>query len=144
MGVNNVSDVKLNLGPFDGCVDDVSKVTRVEYPVDFYCKGSQQARVFYCSDESTIESQEVSDTFVLPIFKIGYQSDKLDCEESRKEVIDEIGLRIVSMIYEIIHKMNVSLYLDRIVIPVKSVQIHCDTGSGTPYGWAEVGIAIFV
>ena len=48
------------------------------------------------------------------------------------------------MIYEMINKMDLSLCLDRIVVPIKSVNIYCDGESNTPYGWAEVGIAIFV
>lgn len=143
-GIVVMNGLALNLGPFNRCADDVSKVARVEYPVDFYRKGSQQTRVFYYSNESTIKSQEVSNTFVLPTFQVGNQSDQSYGEESCEEVIHKIELRIISMIYAIIKQMNIPLCLDRIVIPVKSIRIHCDTESNTPYGWAEVGIAIFV
>lgn len=142
-GMVGIDELALNLGPFNRCTDDISKVVKVEYPVDFYCKGSQQAKVFYYSNESTIESQEVSDTFVPPIFRIGNQSDRPCGEESRKEVINKIELSIISMIYAIIDKMNIPLCIDRIVIPIKSVDTYCDVKSNTPYGWAEVGIAIF-
>lgn len=144
MNVLTMNGIELNLGSFNCCTEDVSKVFRVECPVDFYSRGSRQVKVFYYSNESTIESQEVSDTFTLPTFLTGNQSNQSDSEESRKEVIYKTELRIMSMIYKMINEMDISLDLNRIVIPVKHIQIHCDTESNTPYGWVEIGIAIFV
>lgn len=143
MSVDVVNKVELNLGPFNCCVEDVHNVAKVEYPVQFYAKSSQQpVRVFYYLDESIIESREVSDTFTLPMFSIKYQSDKHNTQEGYDEIVNKIELRIVSMIYKMISKMGISLCIDRIVIPVRVLRTHY-TGSMS-YGWAEIGIAIFV
>lgn len=150
----NIADkLKLNLGPFNGCVNDMS---REEYPAEFYPGEVQQSvRVYYYSSENRIEFNEISKpftfpafneiskTFRLPTFLVGSQSDHFNSDESRAEIVNKIELRIISMVYKMINEMDIPLQIDRIVIPIKELEIYCDEKTGTPYGWIEVGIAVW-
>lgn len=152
MTVNVANKIGINLGPFNCCIDDVSGLSRVEYPVGFFDRNDDDhgVRVFYYDDESNIKSRHILNldespgVLSLTTFIINGSSDQQDSLESRAEIIDSFARKIIDMIYAIVNKMDVPLCRDRVVIPIKKVKMRRNGRTGTPYGWIEFGLAIFV
>lgn len=114
------SECILNLGPFNDCVDSVNNVN------DRCCYA-----VYRVSEE----------TVKVPMTILGLAADK-NTPRNRAELKRLIEFKVISMIFEISNKMNREIRLERIRIPIASVDFK-DDSNGRLCCTALLGVALF-
>ena len=112
----------LNLGPFNECVDMVNIGCDAKYDL-------LEGEIFCYSDEGLIlqgDSLTKSDCIIVPMFILGLAFDK-DTEYNRKRLKGLIEIRILTMLFDMANKFDITLELDNINIPIKSIDFEFDT-----------------
>ena len=140
-----MNEVKLNLGPYNYCVDHVNIGCPAQYPCDFYSQPTEEDRSVVCSSKDGVLSRIISsDEFItVPTFVVAMAISG-DTPGNRLELIRAVELKILCMIHEMSTKLNVDiLKLNSIVIPIKRVEFIESGARGTLRIVAEVGICAF-
>lgn len=137
-----MGEVKLNLGPYNRCIDILGNAPS-SYPV-LECESGIVTVV--SSEEKIIKVVHTSDGMVtIPTLFIA-TAIKNDTPENRKQLIEAIELKILSMVYKIIDAAKIDAAsidsLDRITIPVKFVTMACNE-FGVLRIKAEIGVCAF-
>ncbi len=138
-----MNNLKLDLGQFNQCVDYLPGHHGVDYPVD------SSKEVFYYSDSVTdkIVSAELTGEYInIPTVDFGaaaYEGLRSDPEIVRY-LLACIELNVFDAIKKILDKVDKDCKLKNIRIPIRKIEIFDDDKHMGCYGWAEVGIAVFM
>lgn len=140
---------KLNLGPFNRCVDYLPKGSSAIYSADrdtkVFCYSFHGGDIVEVLDG---DYRDDTGAVCVEVFQVGCTTDGYVDDHSKvAELITALELKIVKMIYRIMEVSNTSLCvnsLSRIHIPVTSIQFHDNDLHKDCYGWVELGIAVMV
>lgn len=135
--------LKLNLGTFNKCVEYISG-RHAEYPVDPGTKVS-----YYMSHDGDIASTDKAVSSIsIPLFDVGaaISIGRLSDPNNVKMLLAKIELDIFVMLNRILKESGngFDFALENIRIPIQLVNFFDEDKFKGCYGWAEVGIAIFV
>jgi hypothetical protein len=152
-----MSEVKLNLGPFNDCIDDVSERGVAEYQLFKRCafcydpaRGCTYDRCSGCQKLDRAKQvfrvvESSNDKLSVSMLTIG-TAHKEDTPENRKKLIRVIELQILDMVYQVAVAAGIDIInfdmLDRIKIPVRSATLWCDKFD-TLRIVVEVGVCAF-
>lgn len=107
--------IELNLGPFNDCIDSIGDKCSVYTP-------SEEDEIFCYSGERSISriGLLIGNDITVPMFTLGLAFDE-DTPSNRDKLKRFVETRILTILFEMANKLHITLGLDNINIPIKSV-----------------------
>ena len=141
-----MDNLTLNLGQFNQCADYIPNsatkaVGRIEYPIN------SESQIFYMEHHhDKVVSAKIRDCVTVPTFDIGVaiNDGHISDPHVANALLAKMELEVFRLLHETIRESGSDLKFDRIMIPIRSIEMYDDTGKCGCYGWVDVGIAVMV
>lgn len=140
---HTLKETKLNLGPFNRCIDLVQDMQRVEYPKEFYTDIDRGCWCLFNDDGDIISSKfnKYDNTVECDIIEINYYLEK-NRFNNKELLLNYLETKILYLIFELHKKLNRVINFNKIVIPIVDPKIFTEDDKHI-YGIIEFGVMVF-